>query len=75
MIFEQKIQFTERGKEIDKIAKVLEQLGVEHVCLEGALFCGDFYELGERRSNGVDIMVLEKDLGKLDVAMQSCGYI
>lgn len=75
LIYAQEEQFKNRAIELNNIVKVFEQYYVEYACLKGAVFCAELYEAGERRSNDIDIMVEEKNLRKLDLAMRSCGYI
>lgn len=65
----------ERLQEFTIVSKTLDDNGVRYAALKGLIFVTDFYGLGDRRSNDIDIMVLEDDLIKLDTALRSLGYI
>lgn len=62
-------------KEFSKISLAFEKNNVKYSALKGLLFCADFYELAERRSNDMDIMILEKDIEKVDEILRGFGYI
>lgn len=64
-----------RLDEFTLISKALEEKNIRYAVLKGLVFVTDFYELGARRSNDIDIMVLEEDLKKLDPVLRSLGYI
>ncbi len=58
-----------------KISKEFEEEGIRYCALKGLMFCADFYSLKERRSNDLDIMLLEEDLSKADKILRNLGFI
>lgn len=71
----QERQLKEKYDEFMKVSAALEAVNIRYCGLKGLVFCADFYTLGDRRSNDVDIMVHEDDLGELDDVLRSLGYI
>lgn len=71
----QKQSTYEKYEEFKRISEKLDEAGVRYCALKGLVFSADFYDFSERRSNDLDIMVLEEDLDKLDVEMRKLGYI
>ncbi|MCI9541769.1 MAG: nucleotidyltransferase family protein [Lachnospiraceae bacterium] len=59
----------------DKLSEKFEKENIRYCALKGLMFCADFYELRERRSNDLDIMLLEEDLGKADKIFREFGFI
>ncbi len=55
-------------------SKLLEA-DVNFAALKGAFFGCEMYERGTRRSNDIDLLVYEEDLGKLDTCLREMGYI
>ncbi len=71
----QKEQFEENLEEICKVNNALEEADVNFAALKGAFFGCEMYERGTRRSNDIDLLVYEEDLGKLDTCLREMGYI
>ena len=57
------------------ISDGFEKENIRYCALKGLMFCSDFYELKERRSNDLDIMLLEEDLSKADKIFRDLGFI
>ena len=71
----QKEQFEENLEEICKVNDALEEAKIKFAVLKGAFFGCEMYEKGTRRSNDIDLLVYEDDLGKLDTCLRAMGYI
>lgn len=62
-------------EEICKVNDALEEAKIKFAVLKGAFFGCEMYEKGTRRSNDIDLLVYEDDLGKLDTCLRAMGYI
>lgn len=71
----QKEQFGKIVEELSKVNTLLVNSDIRFAALKGAFFGCEMYERGIRRSNDIDLLVYEEDLGKLDVCLRSMGYI
>ena len=71
----QKKSMYQKYDEFMRVSEKLDEAGVRYCALKGLVFSADFYDFSERRSNDLDIMVLEDDLDKLDVEMRKLGYL
>jgi hypothetical protein len=60
---------------MDPILVEMNALDIRYAGLKGLVFNTELYQLGERRSNDTDILVLEDDLNKLDEMLRRRGYI
>ena len=58
-----------------KISSNFDKEKIRYCALKGLVFCAGFYELRERRSNDLDLMVIEDDLGKADNVLRELGFI
>lgn len=48
---------------------------IRYAGLKGLVFNADLYSPGDRRSNDIDLLVMEEDLEKLDKVLRNLGYI
>lgn len=60
---------------IQELSNKLENEEIRYAGLKGIIFDTEIYSKGTRRSNDLDILVYEEDLGKLDNLMRRLGYI
>lgn len=60
---------------INELFETLENQEIRYAGLKGVFFGASIYPIGIRRSNDIDLLVLERDLQKLDVLMRKIGYI
>lgn len=75
LLVEFREQFEENLEEICKVNDALEEAKIKFAVLKGAFFGCEMYEKGTRRSNDIDLLVYEDDLGKLDTCLRAMGYI
>lgn len=71
-------QQVETTLNVKYLLPILEALEKEKVCyagLKGLIFNADFYNVGARRSNDVDLLVNERSLAELDKILRDFGYI
>lgn len=61
--------------ELKEINKILMDSGVRFAALKGAFFGVCMYNMGDRRSNDIDLLVFEDDLEKLDTELRKVGFI
>lgn len=60
---------------INELYETLENQGIRYAGLKGVFFGASIYPSGIRRSNDIDLLVLERDLQKLDFLMRKIGYV
>lgn len=75
LIKAQKMQVRNIAKEVLPVIKELNLNGIRYAGLKGLIFNTTIYQIGERRSNDTDFLVLEEDLIKLDEILRRNGYI
>lgn len=60
---------------IQELYDKLEGQDIRYAGLKGIILGAELYKNGMRRSNDLDLLVYEEDLGKLDVLLRELGYI
>ena len=63
------------NKEVNIINKKLVDAEIRFAGIKGIFLGTELYDIGDRRSNDIDLLVYEEDLDKLDKAMRELGYI
>lgn len=63
------------NKEVNTINKKLVDAEIRFAGIKGIFLGTELYDIGDRRSNDIDLLVYEEDLDKLDKAMRELGYI
>jgi len=71
----QKLQMSENINAIKTIIDKLEYEKVKYAALKGLVFNADFYPIGCRRSNDLDLFVHEESLNSIDKIFRDQGFI
>lgn len=58
-----------------EVLNELEKTNIHYAGLKGIVFFSSLYEFGIRRSNDIDLLVLEDDLDELDRVMKKLGFV
>ena len=60
---------------ITELCSLFDKENIRYAGLKGVVYNCSMYDLGVRRSNDIDLLVLEDDLDKLDKVLHDCGFI
>jgi hypothetical protein len=71
----QKLKEIETNNELEQIIKSFETNHVDYAMLKGVSYSTDLYHQGIRRSNDIDILMMENQLDVVDKILKSGGYI
>lgn len=73
--FSQRKQTIETIKLLKPILEDFEKNNVRYAGLKGIILNANMYNLGDRRSNDADLLVVEEDLENIDKILRNHGYI
>ncbi|MEK5282592.1 MULTISPECIES: nucleotidyltransferase family protein [Paenibacillus] len=74
LVVAQKYEMERTIDDIRPLLISLEESNVRYAGLKGLMYNADFYELGSRRSNDIDLLVYEEDISKVDNILRQFGY-
>lgn len=75
IITAQKKQVKETYEILQPIIDEFDKNNIRYAGLKGVIYNATMYEIGIRRTNDTDLLVLEEDLNKLDKILRERGYI
>lgn len=75
LIKAQEVLFRKKISEFIGISSLLDEGNIRYAAIKGLVFCADMYSFAHRRSDDLDIFVIQDDLIKLDTILKKYGYI